>query len=120
MTTLSNTKQKAKKKARDLETDAMIAVLMFWRHGKLLGQLNIDPFDLLSQWVGMEKYKDVLNNFDSFVSANREYSLSADYIDSLICKIFAMCDYLCHCGDPELEYAGRYVRERWLEAVGME
>ena len=120
MTTVRKTKQKAKKKARDLETDAMVVVLMLWRHGKLLGQLNIDPFDLLRQWVGMEKYKDVLNNFDSFVRACREYSLSADYIDSLISKTFAMFDYLCHCGDPEFEYAGRYARKRVFEAIGTE
>lgn len=114
------TKKKAKKKKRDVETDAVIAVLLFWRHGKLLGQLNMDAFDLLRKWVGPEKYKDVLNNFDSLVRACREYSLAADYLDSLISKTCAMLDYLCHCGDPELEYAGRYARKRVFEAIGME
>ena len=104
---------------RNVETDAMITILNHWRDGNKSGELKTDAFELLNKWVGPQKCLDVMRNVNSLIQACRNKSLAEDYILSVVDKVYAMLDYLCHCDDPELEYAGRYARKKTFGAMGI-
>ncbi len=107
------------KKERDVEIDAIITILNYWRDGNSSEKLKLDAFELLIKWVDPEKYLKVLREVNSLSKACRNNSLSNDYILLAIDKMHAMLEYLCYCDDPELEYAGRYARKRVLLGLGI-
>ena len=104
---------------RDVESDAAITILNYWRDGNSSGEFKLDAFDMLRKWLGPEKYAKVFGEINGLSQACKDESLADNYILSVIDKMHAMLDYLCHCDDPELEYAGRYARKQALLARGI-
>lgn len=107
------------KTIRDVDTDAMITILNYWRKGNSSGELKQDAFDVLRKWVGPKKFMKVFNQINGLSKACKNKSLADDYILAAIDRMYAMLDYLCHCDDPELEYAGRYARQQALLSRGI-
>lgn len=105
---------------RDIQMDVVITILNYWRGGNSSGKLRLDPFYLLSRWLGPERCASIVGKLDGRMEEHRVYSLANNYVDYVINRVCVMINHLCNCGDQELELAGRYAREQAFRAMGME
>ena len=59
----------------DVDADAMITILNYWRDGNSSGELKQDAFDLLRKWVGPKRFMEVFNQINGLSKRifNNEY-----------------------------------------------
>lgn len=103
---------------RNVDTEAMVAILNYWRKGNDLGELKLDAHDMLTKWIGAKKFIELFEEIDGHSKASENKSVSNDHIIAVVDRMYEMLNDLCYCEDPELEYVGCYARYHALHDMG--